>query len=540
MHTNSPDQILKRLTGILFRRKRPALVVFTLCILASIAAILFLPRVYLSEAMVFVQAGRQSVTLDPTATTAPTVMLQKTQDVEVNSVLEVLSGRHIAQLVVDELGPDYVLEKDLKGNFLIDFVDNSLSKLGTLFDRFSPGESAAPNDSTVRLPTKAEELAIHRLRKKTYFHAPKDSTVVTIAAKAGSPIVAQKIAQTFTETFLREHVRINRTEGSLDFFEAQTSNLGDQLLQAQTDLEREKNEHNILSVEGKREVLQNELRDVELDLLRTDRELVFARAKMRDLQAAAKSMEQTMVTEAVDGFPNEARDRMREQLYRLEIKERDLRQTYVDTNPMVTTIEAQRKELETILNQEPEKRVQEKNAINPNWQAIALDMKRQEVETNAIAAQKTKLSEQLASLNKDLRLLNRREVEFATLQRKVDLAESNFRSHADRLEQARIDAALGNKQISNISVVEPASIVMKAAFPKKRITMMAGILVGLCAAIATALLFEYFDSTIRSREQVEFDLGLPVLLTVPPGELKAQRNIAKKRFTVERQSRFDN
>jgi uncharacterized protein involved in exopolysaccharide biosynthesis len=195
-------------------------------------------------------------------------------------------------------------------------------------------------------------------------------------------------------------------------------------------------------------------------------------------------------------------------------------------------VQAQRQQLEQILNEEPEKREQQKNAVNPNWQAIALDMKRQEVEANAMVARKTKLSEQLASLNKDLQLLNRREVELATLQRKVDLAESNFRSHADKLEQARIDTALGNQQISNISVVEPASIVMKAAFPKKRVTMLVGCFFGLLGAFATAFLCEYFDPTIRSREQVESDLGLPVLLTVPPNELNGQRDLGLRRFSL--------
>ena len=535
MNEKTPDQLLAAIVGILFRHKRRVACVFMVCLLAALAALLWLPRSYTSEAKLFVRVGRESVTLDPTATTGQTVLFQKSQEVEVNSVLEVLSGRRISELVVDELGVDYVMERDLPQNPITSLVETGLSGLGVLVDRLSGNASdaaATASDTGIELPTKQKELAIHKLEQKTVCYAPKDSTVITIAAKAGSPRTAQKIAQTVVDVFLKEHVRINRTAGSFDFFVTQTERLGDLLRAAEQKLETKKNLHNILTIEGKREALQQELRDVELALLQTDRDLAFARVKIQDLQSVAHATDKTTVTEEVDGFANEARDHMREQLYKLEIKERDLRQVYADSNPIITAIQAQRQELAQILNSEPVKRQQQKTGLNPNWQALELDLKRQQVETNAIAARKAMLAEQLTALNSKLRDLNGWEVELADLQRQVQLADANYRLHADKLEQARIDAALGSRNISNISVVQPANIVLKAAFPKKRITMMAGIVFGAFAAVAVALLSEFFDSTIRTREQVESDLGLPVLLTVPAQESQAQRDRGLKRFAM--------
>lgn len=536
MNELSPSQLLSRLVSILFRHKFRAAAAFTCCVLAAIAVILFAPRVYTSEAKLFVRVGRESVTLDPTATTGQTVLFQKSQEVEVNSVLEVLSGRRISELAVKELGADFVLEKHLPQNPVSRLMNAGLAGMSALFDGFSSAATPTDDESGVRLPTKDEELAIHKLAKKTTCFAPKESTVITIVSKAGSPFDAQKIAQTVVDVFLKEHVRINRTAGSFDFFEAQTGELRELLGQAEHKLEAKKNEYNVLSVEGKRDALQQEMRDVELALLQSDRELAFARAKLSNLQEVANSTDKTTVMEEVDGFANEARDNMRELLYRLEIKEQDLRQIYTDSNPIIKSVQAQRQDLEKILNTEPAKRQQQKIGLNPNWRALQLELKRGQVDANALGARKTKLTEQLAELHADLRNLNRWEVELTNLQREVQLAESNYRSHADKLEQARIDAELGSKHISNISVVQPADIVLKAAFPKKRITMLAGIVFGLFAAAATAALSEFLDSTIRTRQQVESDLGLPVLLTVPAQDAKPERDRSNGRFAMAGES----
>ena len=58
-----------------------------------------------------IRVGRESVSLDPTATTGATLMLQKTQEEEVISALEVLNSRHVAETIVDKLGVDAHFER---------------------------------------------------------------------------------------------------------------------------------------------------------------------------------------------------------------------------------------------------------------------------------------------------------------------------------------------------------------------------------------------------------------------------------------------
>ena len=79
-------------------------------LLVTVGAI-FVPKRYLSEAKLFVRLGRESVTLDPTATTGQSVAVDTTREAEITSVLDVLEGRIVLEKVVDALGPDVVLDR---------------------------------------------------------------------------------------------------------------------------------------------------------------------------------------------------------------------------------------------------------------------------------------------------------------------------------------------------------------------------------------------------------------------------------------------
>ncbi len=59
---------------------------------------------YRSEARLLVRLGRETVSLDPTATIGEIAQINRTYDWEVNSELEILRSREIAERVVDRMG----------------------------------------------------------------------------------------------------------------------------------------------------------------------------------------------------------------------------------------------------------------------------------------------------------------------------------------------------------------------------------------------------------------------------------------------------
>ena len=96
-----------------FIYKRLIMVCTLIGILLGWGAIVTWPRTYESEAKLMIRVGRESVSLDPTATTSPTLTLHKTLEEEVITALEVLNSRQVAETVVDKLGAKAILSGEL-------------------------------------------------------------------------------------------------------------------------------------------------------------------------------------------------------------------------------------------------------------------------------------------------------------------------------------------------------------------------------------------------------------------------------------------
>src|SRR5262245_23743330 len=110
MSTSHEKQITPRdIARILFRHWKKITLVTCSVLGLALLAIAFYPRSYVSESKLAIRIGRESVGLDPTATTGDTVMLQKTQDEEVNSAINLFMGREVLERVVEKIGADRIL-----------------------------------------------------------------------------------------------------------------------------------------------------------------------------------------------------------------------------------------------------------------------------------------------------------------------------------------------------------------------------------------------------------------------------------------------
>ena len=88
----------------------------------------FAPRIYRSEACIFLRLGRESVGLDPTATTGQTLALQQAdRKDEVKSAIEIMKSRSVIGQAVDKLGADVVLGRENHGFSIVGFVTAPLA-----------------------------------------------------------------------------------------------------------------------------------------------------------------------------------------------------------------------------------------------------------------------------------------------------------------------------------------------------------------------------------------------------------------------------
>ncbi|WP_442511038.1 GumC family protein [Novipirellula sp. SH528] len=418
--------------------------------MTGLAVVLFYyPNTYESEAKLFVRLGRENVGLDPAASTGQTVSLNASREADINSLIEHLESRSI-------------IEKALEANFQDESFDSPLQR----------------------------ELAITSLAKKVTISSPRQSYVIRVACKGETPEIAQQSLDSILSTFLEEHMRVTRSRGSFDFFEAQTATLQQRLEQANLDLRDLKSSYRLNSYEGRRRGLEDELARVDRDIAESRTNLASSEARLTTLREKLSSLPQSLVRQMVGGQPNDGLAAMREQLFQLEVKEQDLLARKTNDHPEVAAVHSQLETLRSVLAEETPTQSSMQSAI------IAVE----ESDIKALQTRLDSLEKYQAQLHKDMLVLNDQEVVLAQGESRVEQLESEYLANLERREQSRIDEAMQLDKISNVSVMQAPTLRSFPVAPKKKLALAAGFMLSLMASCGLALLIEYFRNPVTQHD----------------------------------------
>lgn len=463
---------------VLFRRRSKAFAFFVIVVGLVLLGILMTPKKYHSEAKLFVRLGRESVGLDPTATTGgQTISLNYSRESEIQSVQNLLESRVIVEHVVDKLGPACVLEEDLR--------EGMAAKAALWLRNWLPKREAS--DAAME-----RERAVRAICDELQIVNPPKSHVFSVTYNAGSAKRAQQVLQAFLDACLEQYVRIHRNPSSRAFFVEQSQRLSEQVKDATKQLRDAKNEVGLVSVESQRKLLEEQL-------INLDREILAVQTELASTNNRIKSLKER-VTEPVDelaasGLSTRALDDMRTQLYELQIRERELLAKFTPEHPQAIAIHEQVDQAQRLLA-------------------------RQEllIEISAAATQRTK-SQSLATAYEQtkshLRTLNEDEGRISELERRVEQLTSSHRIYQTNLEEARIDQELEAENITNIAVAQAPTFEVKALNRRAQLTLMLGLIVASLGSVGVAYVFEYFDDSLGTPLDVEARLGLPVVLSLP-------------------------
>jgi uncharacterized protein involved in exopolysaccharide biosynthesis len=449
-------------------RFRTRAVVFFVGVLALVSAGLILcPRKYRSEAQLFVRLGRENMALDPTVTagTSGTVVgLNVTRDAEINSIIEVMGSRAIANQVAEQVGLDEAAENELQ-----------------------------------------RDEAITRLMKSIAIASPKNTAVISVSCSARSPQRAQTVVQTLVETYLREHLRLNSTAGSREFFDQQAKLLKQQLDDAAAALRDAKSRFNLASLEGRRDALQRQVAEIETQALANESALAASEAKIRELRTVMGKLPDATLRDLATPHTNSTASTLRQKLFDLEGREKELLSRFTELHPTVVAIHTELEELRRILRAEQPDRDQ----------ATSAAILQEEADHQSLLARKQTIQVQTERLKQEMNQLNQQELQVTELERRVKVAETNYLAYMSSVEQTRVDEALKKHAISNINVIQPASLMLKPVSPKIGLSLTIALVVAGIGAVALALLSELLDHSLKTPEDVEKYLGLPLLVSVP-------------------------
>ena len=276
--------------------------VFIVTAAVAVLAMFILPRSYESEAMIFVKLGRETVSLDPTATTGSTISVLESRDNEINSIRDMLYSRGIIEQVVDRIGPDVILGDE------------------ELDDEVKETEEF-PDKDYLNSP---RQKAIRAVIEDTYVVSSRKSSVLTLNARASSPELAQRVLKEYLEVYQMMHTDAHQTPESNNFFKEQSRLLRGQWQESMKALQIAKEDAGVVSVEGARENLKAQTNTIQSSLMAVTGALASTQAKIEKFKFL------------VDRNP---------------LAQQRISQQYLEAKGELAALTAQRKTLETQLDE---------------------------------------------------------------------------------------------------------------------------------------------------------------------------------------------
>ena len=489
----------------------PLMLMYAAIAAAAIGLLVVVPRTYLSEGKMILNVGRETVGLDATATAGGTINFQQSgRRDEMVSAMELLTSRVIYENIVDRVGEDVVLGDqppprastgagDGVGEAAVDDVGDDAGDGGGV--KGSPLWNSTAGAALAWIkgldPISRREEAVVTVSKSMIANVERDSFLIELRYESESPQLSRHVVETAMEIFRERHRDAHFNPDSQSFFQTQTAAAQTALDQAAEALRTMKDEMQLSSIAGARELLDRRQLQVESDLFETERSLEELKAR-GEVITRQLSTSPERLTSATTSLPNTGRDAIESQLYTLKMELMEARVRYLADHPKLKVLQDQVSEAEARLAAVETSRQQETTDVNPIYQERLNELALVKSQMAGKVASLVKLEQEADRLAGQIRQLNENEKRINDAERRLAIAETNYRSYADKLENATIDAALQAERISSVNVVQHASLQEKPVSPNKLLILAMSMAFAGFASIGLVALGEGVSATRRA------------------------------------------
>ena len=337
----------------------------------------------------------------------------------------------------------------------------------------------------------------------------KDTEILNVKVQAGSPEEAQYLANELVVAFLERMTALVRSEQSKvrEFIGERMQASKIELESAESELQKYKQNQRIVAPADETKALVDKLST--LDKLDADN-----RVAIEASQARLNSAEQQLGRQKT-GFiaDNPLIQQHKLKLAELEVDLVGLSQTYTDSHPKVKATKAAISETRNRLSAEIAKVVNADSiSSNPLHQGLLQSKLQAEAELAVAAARQQAIKKVQTDSEEQLNKLPGKEQGLVRVMRDAAVAQEIYIMLAKRYEEARINEVM---EPTDVQIVDVAVAPKGPIKPNKRLNVAIAAILGLFVGTGLAFALEYMNRTIRTADDVEQYLGLPVLGSIP-------------------------
>lgn len=492
---------LKTIVFVLFRYK-VGIAAFVVASLAIAAGLLSLQTpTYEASAQILVKTGREISTPSQDILEGGGFVQQKRRE-DIFAEVEILESRVLREKVVEVIGADALLHG------LPDEDDEASSEDEAADDEAPSGLRQAigsvlallrgSDDDEPELTPEQEALDV--LNAGVVIEAVIRSDTIRIRYANEDPDLALLVVETMLGTFLERHIQVHQSSHMEGVFIAEVERHEAALVDLEQRIALLDEDRNVFSIETQRAELIRQRSATDADLDDTRRAILTQRRKVERIESQLASggiIELPRTSDQSAGI-----DKIRSQIVELELERQNLLSTYRASSREVTSVTSEIDRAKELLATEQER------ILFTNQQ----DLKDLELREQTLAADLTSYDERLHAMNSA-------DSERSRLEREHTIAERNYLLYVNELEQSRISAVMDLARITNVRVIQPASVSSRPSQVSKVVVLTIVLILAGGAGVVLAFLMDYLDQSIKTSRDIELRLGLPVLGSI--GELAA-------------------
>ena len=498
---------LLRLFFIFFRE-------FKLAVIATLVVVLLgaflLPTSYESSARLLIKPGRETSTLpiemaDRQAIVMPGAMRDPILDEE-----RMLTGRPISRQVAERYleqlanapKPDGFFAAIKYGvgqvaNGAVELVRGFLQLIGLT-------EKQTPVD---RLATKLE-------KKFSVTHA-SGSSVMEISFRWSDPVVAQAVVQSWVELYMQERTRALGRKSLYDFYLTQSQASEKEILGYKQQLADKLNELGAVSIDEHLQDLAERINQLRSDRFYTSRLISSTEGSLATLAQQIQGLPKEVSTVRELSL-NPVHQNLVRMLNDKRAERQDLLRTFTENAPPVKSIDENILYLEQMVKAEAATvQASQTLAPNPIAERLRSNLMDQQADLARLKAQLLRQDGHLEKLEQDRARALAAEPELARLQRVLTAAERNFALYNESLEKARIDRELDDSRISNIAIIEHATLNPSRVFPKSLLMIFLALPLSVLVGLLVLYLCYLLDQRIHDGGRIEERFSVPLWTTLP-------------------------
>jgi len=387
-----------------------------------------------------------------------------------------------------------------------DFIreDHSLPVLGGILGWFSELKDVALKVAGINITDEsfgetegggktAAEMIAHIISSGLEVEPIMNSRVVTISFMSENPVLAGLIADKAAKAYIDEllDMRMQSSGYAIEWMTGKAGEEREKLARSENMLQTYVRENDIVTIEDRVAIIPQKLAEL-------GTRLTSAEAERKEMEALYERMRESTPEEA-ETMPvvtaSKVLQTIQEEILRLEQKLTEISEKYGKKHPVMKRVEGELKGMR-------EKKTYE---ILKIVKSVANEYELAKINEENLRWLLERTKTEAVNLKEKF-------IQYGILKREVDTNKHLYDALLTKIKEQRIMEKI---QPVSVSIIDKAETPEFPAKPRKMLNILLAVVLGLFGGAGLAFFIEYLDNTIKSPEETEEKLGVPVLGVIP-------------------------